>query len=248
MPVCFHKWQALGNDFIIIEGVPDSYLTSIIDHLCHRREGIGADGVIFLDTHAKCPKMVFFNADGSQAEMCGNGLRVVMRYLETRHKPLECELAGRTYLGVYDKNRLYITMPTPELLDFNKAPYKGIWVKAGVPHFLIETPSLKEAIFDETDFANRYHSAFNPHGSNLTFYQKIGSDIHLRTLERGVDEETSACGSAAVACSILSSLDEQRMIYLSNQEVWVRKKEGQVFLSGDAKWVFSGSFVPSDFV
>ncbi len=235
----FEKWEALGNDFILTKCLPSF---DLIPKICHRKYGVGADGLIYLDEQRQTPLMKFFNADGTCVAMCGNGLRCAMTYLEKHNRPLKLELEGVVYSGLRQEGRLYVTMPVPYVLNIDHPPYSGLWVYAGVPHFLIEKPQVHQGDLPCDVFENRYHKSFGPQGSNITFYEKQGSSIYLRTAERGVDEETLACGSAAIACSILSDELDLDMIYKTGQKAFVKKTQEGIALAGQAQFVFSGRY------
>jgi diaminopimelate epimerase len=236
----FYKWQALGNDFILIESPPLQNCMQIIPHLCHRRLGIGADGVIFLDLSYPIPKMIFFNADGTQVSMCGNGLRSAMMHLVSKNREPAIEFNNMIYLASLEHSRWYVDMPYPSVLEVDNPPHQGLWVQAGVPHFLIEKENVHEGAIHPDFFSSRYHPSFGPLGTNITFYQKKGNTFYLRTCERGVDEETLSCGSAAIACAYISNEEQLEMIYPSGQRAWVRKKGEKIALAGEAQCVFLG--------
>jgi diaminopimelate epimerase len=239
--VFFHKWQALGNDFIIIEGFLNPHLIKHISKLCSRKWGIGADGLIFLDQTSELSKITFFNQDGSCVKMCGNGLRCVMYHLHETHKPMVAEFSGATYRGFIEEGRIYITMPRPVEKSLQEAPYEGVWVEAGVPHFLIEKPKCHLGVLTKEHFENRYHKSFGSEGTNLTFYEKIGSQFFIRTCERGVDEETLACGSAACAIAYLTDDSDFEVIYPSKEKAYVKNTKEIFALSGEAEYIFSGN-------
>ena len=242
MPFSFYKWQAFGNDFILIESLPSLDLVSNIKDLCHRKYGIGADGVIFLDLNKDIPQMHFYNADGTQTLMCGNGLRSTLIHLIQKNKEPKVYFGNKLYSAFSEKERLFVNMPYPQPLFLKDPIHKGIWVDAGVPHFLIEVSDVHKARLDNSYFALRYHPSFGKEGTNITFYEKKGAQVFLRTFERGVEEETYACGSAAIACSFLSDDEELEMIYKTGQKAFVKKNKQQVSLSGEASCVFQGLF------
>lgn len=242
MRFSFQKWQALGNDFIITESLPSLELIQNIPFFCHRRFGIGADGFIFLNTSIETPSMEFFNQDGTKVAMCGNGLRSVMHYLIKMQKEPKVNFHGNVHTGFFEKQKLYVSMPSPGLLECSMAPYQGVWVNAGVPHFLIEEKALEKKVISSDVFSNRYHKAFGKEGTNITFYEKNQDHILLRTAERGVDEETLSCGSAACALSLLFEENELTFIYKSQSKAYVKKIGETLYLAGDAKFVFSGQF------
>ena len=242
MKFSFQKWQALGNDFIITEALPNQALIDNIPLFCHRKYGIGADGFIILNMENSIPEMHFYNADGSKVSMCGNGLRCVMEYLIKLKKEPKVRFGRAIHEAFFENERLYISMPESYFLDSCDTPYQGVWVNAGVPHFLIEKHDVHHGIIEPEVFQNRYHKAFGEGGTNITFYEKKDDAIYIRTAERGVDEETLSCGSAACAVAHLYDEDDLTIMYRSQNTAFIKKKNKTLYLAGDAKFVFSGFF------
>jgi diaminopimelate epimerase len=236
----FQKWQALGNDFIITESLPDSKIIASIPRFCHRRFGIGADGFIFIDCNHNPPKMHFFNADGTCVKMCGNGLRSAIFYLKDRQKEPKIEFEGNVYESFESEGQVFVPMPYPQKLDCDLPAHEGLWILAGVPHYLMAKDDVHQGDLDPDIFNFRYHSAFGQEGTNITFYQIKDKKCFLRTCERGVDEETLSCGSAALACAYLIDEPCIEMIYKTGAKAIVKKTEKTIALSGHAEKVFEG--------
>lgn len=216
----FWKMNGSGNDFILIDNregkIKEDQMRTLVVRVCRRRESVGADGLIFLTRSNEYDfAWRFFNADGSEAEMCGNGGRCVARFAHlkgiagpkmtfgTMAGPVSAEVSGRM---------VKIRMPAPQGLrtDIPLDPMEG-WISAdfvntGVPHAVIQVRSLSDHPVFEQGRAVRYHSFFSPAGTNADFISIKGKDlIELRTYERGVEDETLACGTGAIASALVAS-------------------------------------------
>lgn len=216
----FWKMSGSGNDFILIDNrdgkVLENDLGRVVKRTCRRRESVGADGVIFItgsDTYDFGWR--FFNADGGEAEMCGNGGRCAARFaylkgiagpgmtFETRIGPISAEVNGRI---------VKVLMPNPEgyQKDITLSPDVG-WIHAdfintGVPHVVIGVGSLEDHPVFEQGRNIRYHPAFSPQGTNANFMKALDSHIiEIRTYERGVEDETLACGTGAIASALTAA-------------------------------------------
>lgn len=241
MQINFSKWEALGNDFILIDQKIDLLPNQILA-LCSRKFGIGADGLILLDSSTQNNQVFFFNQDGSKAAICGNALRSVIWYLYQKKKELFCQFWHQKFQAFFEGNKLFVEMPTPYPIKQLQEPYKGVLVDIGVPHFFSVHEDLKNLQMDATVFLNRFHKNFGKEGSNISFYYKKEQNIFLRTCERGVEEETNSCGSAAVALASLFKEDFLEFTYKLGAKAYVKKIKGQYFLSGQTKEVFKGTF------
>ena len=218
----FTKMVGAGNDFIILDfRIPSSVfripLSEIVPSLCERRTGIGADGALVMEKSKKADfKMRIFNADGSEAEMCGNGLRCAVLY--EVHKCTSAQvhkLKIETKAGIYEaeitgKNRVRIKMAAPKDLKkdlgvtVNGRAIKVNYIDAGVPHAVIFVEGLDKIDVDNIGRCIRYHDDFKPRGTNVDFVEIIDdTSIRMRTYERGVEGETLACGTGAVASAII---------------------------------------------
>lgn len=217
----FIKMEGAGNDFIIIEGRKlQATSCKFVKKLCDRKYGIGADGVLLLEKTKKADaRMRIFNADGSEANMCGNGARCAAFFighkvtksqshkkitLETKAGIVEAEAEG-------DSVRLKMTDPTDLRLGldirFGEEAYAVDYVNTGVPHAVLEVQDIEKADVRGIGRIIRYHQAFSPEGTNVDFVT-IDDDAHLciRTYERGVEDETLACGTGSVAVAIIAAL------------------------------------------
>lgn len=242
MSLAFCKWQAFGNDFILVESVPTDKIIAQITRLCHRRYGIGADGFVFLNLETSCPEIYFYNQDGSQASMCGNGLRCVLMHLAIKKLPLSVTFSGRRYDAHFENGKMFVNMPYPVIKNTFHDPYLGILVEAGVPHFLVEKANCHQGEISKQVFENRMHPNFDKQGANITFYEKKEGKYFIRTCERGVVEETYACGSAACAVAVLDESPTLEIVYPSGASAFIKKDKKSLFLAGEANLSFVGIF------
>ncbi|MBW1789058.1 MAG: diaminopimelate epimerase [Deltaproteobacteria bacterium] len=216
----FWKMNGSGNDFILIDNrdgrIGEEAMGRLVERACRRRESVGADGVIFVtesDTYDFAWR--FFNADGGEAEMCGNGGRCVSRfaYLKgiagprmtfgTLAGPISAEVDGR---------RVKVLMPQPAGWDrdIDVEPGKGWrsadYINAGVPHVVVRVDDIEDHPVNEQGRLLRYHDRFSPEGTNANFIKVTGDHrLELRTYERGVEDETLACGTGAIASALTAS-------------------------------------------
>jgi len=207
---------ASGNDFVVMDsrGTKGKGYTKQAQILCERRTGIGADGLLILEDSKKADfRMRIFNADGSEAEMCGNGLRCAALYAYKNKKGLRIE----TEAGIYEatvtaKDRVKIKMEESKdikldvQIKVNTRSLKVNYVDTGVPHVVIFVQGLEGIDVEGIGRDIRYHDSFKPRGTNVDFVEVIDDKkIKMRTYERGVEGETLACGTGAVASAVITA-------------------------------------------
>ncbi len=220
----FYKMNGCGNDFLILDDfsgqLPD-LSPSDVRYLCHRNLGLGADGLAVLrtgkDTDAK---WTFFNCDGSEAEMCGNAARCVIRYLADHHFPGGEVISLQTQAGVIrgrvlEEGAVEVTLLSErdsafslqeKVIEANGEMLQIFSVNTGVPHAVIEVKSLHGYPVAAVGAVILNHPAFAPEKTNVTFFQRsVGSRIISTTFERGVEQETFACGTGAAAAALVFS-------------------------------------------
>ncbi len=219
-PIPFVKMSGTGNDFILIDHrksliEPDA-MSSLAAAVCRRKFSVGADGLILLENSEKVDfRWQFFNADGSVAEMCGNGARCAARFafmqgiapakmcFETLAGIIEAEVAdGEVAVKMTDPVNLCLQ----QTIYVNNAPLTLHSINTGVPHAVVFVDNIEETDVRGLGKAIRYQEAFAPAGTNVNFVQKIGDAFKVRTYERGVEDETLACGTGSAACAIIASL------------------------------------------
>lgn len=236
----FWKFNGCGNDFILVDDRNGKFPLSSrewIAHLCHRRKGIGADGVILLIKSGKADlRMRIFNADGSEAEMCGNGIRCLAklaRHLGWQKKTLMIETMHRIYPITWEGEEIRVDLGPPIeerrriSLELFGHPLEVHFLNTGVPHAVIFLNNSAEwHQFDVALWGKglREHSHFAPAGTNVNFaWVDPTRQIWLRTYERGVEAETWACGTGATAAALAAA-----QLYLLPSPIHVNLYSGDV--------------------
>ncbi len=219
MKLQFTKVHGAGNDFIIFKHPEqsDEFFSSIAPALCNRRKGIGADGLLLVRAETGYNfRMVYFNADGSRAEFCGNGARslVLYTYIEGI-SPYQMKFVSDVgkHRGTVSDGRPSVSLPNPSDIQLNlklkEFNFPMHFVNSGVPHAVIFVDNLTLFDVDTTGHAIRQHPNFAPAGTNVNFVCLDDEGISVRTYERGVEAETLACGTGAVAvATVLHQLKE----------------------------------------
>ncbi len=264
MRIQFYKMHASGNDFIIIdnrEGKVSGDVPEMARRLCRPHFSVGADGLILIEKSTVADfKWRFFNSDGSEGEMCGNGSRCAAMFAYAR-----CiggrELCFETQAGIIRAEikdgsvKVQLTQPTdycPEMaVDIGGKEYKAAFINTGVPHVVYFVEDIESVDVSGIGAATRYHEIFKPAGTNANFAQVSGDgDILLRTYERGVEAETMACGTGATAAALVAGAaglvkSPVRVKTRGGAELivhfdWDGNRFGDVFLEGDAVFVYQG--------
>ncbi|MFW6326883.1 MAG: diaminopimelate epimerase [Bacteroidota bacterium] len=253
----FFKYQGTGNDFILIDNRDfsfDSANVDLIESLCHRRFGIGADGLMLLEpSETTSFTMRYYNSDGRESTMCGNGGRCIAAFASNlgvvqRGEFFTFEAVDGTHEAVVDGEMVSLKMVDVSGFQEKK---NGIFIDTGSPHFIkfVDDPDLED-VFNEGKYW-RNHSDFSPGGTNVNFVGKpVNGEIKMRTFERGVENETWSCGTGAVASAIASFIIERK------SKSFVMKVPGgkltvsfdsteaggfkNVWLKGPVKYVFNG--------
>jgi diaminopimelate epimerase len=214
----FTKLVASGNDFILVD-LRNKYLRSdfrkIAIKICNRRFGIGADGLLVLEKSKRAiARMRIFNSDGSEAEMCGNGARCVVYFLANTTPRAKGEIKIETRAGILSaqtgKEEVKINMTQPKniklglTVKLRSHSLKLNFINTGVPHTVILCEGLERIDVFSLGKLIRFHKRFKPAGTNVNFIEPVQLDkIKIRTYERGVEEETLACGTGSVAAAII---------------------------------------------
>jgi len=253
----FTKMAGAGNDFIVIDS-NEKNPGSLARTLCARKTGIGADGMLIIEKSKTADfRMRIFNADGSEAEMCGNGLRCAVLYSGKKGKVKVETIAGIYEGEITGKNSVRVKMEDPKDLkmgipiEVNSRKLKVNFINTGVPHTVIFVNGIDRIDVDNIGRAVRFHEAFKPKGTNVNFVEIIDDEnIRIRTFERGVEGETLACGTGAVASAIIANRESRITIHEINVhtaggtlKVAFEKKGSNiqnVYLDGDAKEIFTG--------
>jgi diaminopimelate epimerase len=265
--VSIFKMSGCGNDFILIDHrkkfLKNGDLTRFAASICRHRLSVGGDGLILIEKAKKKGadfSWRLFNADGSEAEFSGNGGRCAAR-LAYLLKIAPAKMAFETLAGlIRAKVRgedVTIQFPLPQNLRLGlKIPvdgktYEGHFLNTGVPHLVYFVSDLEKAEVVPLGRKSRYHEIFHPAGTNVNFISVHNShQIKMRTYERGVEDETLACGTGAVASALISGAlgkvaSPVKLKQWSGQTLevafdWDGKSFSQVTLSGDARLVYEG--------
>lgn len=258
-PWPFFKYSSLGNDFILIEGAPFDPSPSNWRGICHRRFGVGADGVLFLAPSKKHDfKMIYLNADGNEVGMCGNGARALVRHFLTLNPDKQrviFETSQAVYRGSLHSSGLIALEMNEKFdqdiyelqdLDLPKEVKSASYLNTGVPHISLEwSGDLLAAPL--LDFAPRlrHHPRFIG-GVNINIFSHVqGHTYRMRTFERGVEDETLACGTGAMAVAhhLWKTNPSSEFILLApGGELKASKKTDGFELIGGTEQVFSGLF------
>lgn len=285
MGLKFHKYSGSGNDFIIIDNryrVVNTTLNSFVKNICNRKTGVGADGVLLLENSIIADfKMRIINSDGSEAEMCGNGSRCISMYAY-KNGIVGRKMTFETLVGVMESEiindkivKVKLTEPTDYKNEFNLklkdgAILKANFINTGVPHTVI---FYNKKEFDSMNISElgkeiRHHQIFQPAGTNVNFVKiEQNNRIYVRTFERGVEDETLACGTGSVASAIISAIkfdfnspvkvitrgQEILSIYFNTEKIkeyknniFNSKKLFNIFLEGEVKLIYTAE-LESDF-
>lgn len=215
----YSKYEGCGNDFILFDNRENFFPIqdrSLIARLCNRQEGIGADGILLLEASsiADC-RMRILNSDGSEAEMCGNGLRCFVKWLANLgfiKNPLAIEVNDSLYKAFIDHSFVRIEMNAPTDIQwkipvvFEEHTFEVDHINTGVPHTLLFVDAIETIDLIKIGRFLRFHPLWVPKGTNVTVIQEIEpSHYRIRTYERGVEGETLACGTGAVAAALAAT-------------------------------------------
>ncbi len=265
MRLAFTKTNGAGNDFVLIDNREGqiSLSPAQVTRLCDRQRGVGADGLICLETNTSGTadwSWQFFNNDGSSAEMCGNGARcfaAFVRRLTGSDAPISFETVAGVIHATFQGELVTVTLTPPEALQTDQSLEIGNTVltahslNTGVPHAVVFVDDADRAMVQEQGRAIRQHPQFGPDGTNVNFVQIQGDQqIRVRTYERGVESETLACGTGVSAAAMITAHIRQTKPPISVQVKggdiltvdFQTSSDGfdQVRLTGPATIVFDG--------
>lgn len=216
----FTKMNGAGNDFVMLDNRSGtlSLDRASIARLCDRHRGIGADGLLMVEPAQSSEadfRMRYYNADGGEAEMCGNGARCFARYasrLSGKKESIRFETMAGIITAEFIGERVRLAMSEPSPLKLSEPVALQLEklsvssVNTGVPHAVIFVDDLESVAVHEVGAAVRYHEHFAPKGTNANFAQQIGpQELAIRTYERGVEGETLACGTGVCASALVFS-------------------------------------------
>jgi diaminopimelate epimerase len=212
----FTKMAGAGNDFIVLEARKGLNLKKLAVQACDRTNGIGADGLLVLDRSKKADfRMRIINADSSEAEMCGNGARCVAAYIVRNRKPkkklFSIETVAGIILGEAKGEVAKVRLSNPKdyrahiPISISGRTITVSYMDTGVPHVVVYVDHLEKIDVVKIGRMIRYHRQFKPRGTNVNFVEQLSrSLVRVRTYERGVEDETKACGTGSVAAAIIN--------------------------------------------
>lgn len=256
-----------GNDFVVIDNRTEEIAVDVpafARTVCSRHFGVGADGLLVVGKSSLAEfTMHYYNADGSYGGMCGNGGRCIARYVQQKDRlgaKLLFEALGEIFEAEFTESSVILHMSEPKqlktniLLHSDLDPFNVNFIDTGSPHAVIECSDIESVDLKKIGREFRYHQEFSPEGTNVNFVQWIGgSNLKMRTYERGVETETLACGTGAVASSVIASLHRELE---SPIDVLVRSGEtlrvhfskvggefSRIRLEGSAHFLFTGTLV-----
>ena len=256
MEINFDKYEGTGNDFVMIDNRNDFFPkndVNLIAHLCDRRFGIGADGLILLENDSESDfKMVYYNSDGNQSTMCGNGGRCLVAFAKKlqiiENSTSFMAVDGIHHATISGDNSVSLQMKD---VDFVNSQSNYTFLDTGSPHHIEMVSSISSLDVKSQGAAIRYSDLYGSAGANVNFVEQISEDtFSIRTYERGVEDETLSCGTGATAAAIAmnyigkTNLNSIKInVQGGKLEVSFDKKDSHffnVFLKGPASFVFQG--------
>jgi len=250
----FYKYQGTGNDFVVLDDRKAEFPihnSAFIQRLCDRKFGIGADGFILLRNKEGYDfEMVYFNSDGKQSSMCGNGGRCIVHFAN--------------FLGVIEQSCSFLAIDGPHLakvtedevslqmvdVQETEAIGQDLFIDTGSPHYLVFENNIAEAPLVEKARAIRYNERFSAAGTNVNLVETTEKGIKVRTYERGVEDETLSCGTGVTAAALGVAITQNRPSPISVEtpggRLRISFEQGangftNIWLTGPATQVFTGS-------
>jgi diaminopimelate epimerase len=252
--ISFQKYQATGNDFIIVDNRSGNIrlTTEQIQHLCDRKFGIGADGFMLIETHPTLDfNLIYYNSDGSQS-LCGNGSRAAVQ-MAASLRMIERDTTFQAYDGPHNATRLANGLIQLKMSPVSSIQKSGdvVFIDTGSPHLIKFVPSAPLIDVVAEGRSIRYSEPFKPGGTNVNFAELQDGQLLVRTYERGVEDETLSCGTGVTAAALAAHFRG----YTSPVHVKTRGGElsvtfeptpeggfKEIYLTGPAVKVFDGVF------
>jgi len=238
------KYSANGNDFVMFIAQESKDRSALAQQLCHRQNGVGADGLVVVLPHDTYDfQWEFYNADGSHADMCGNASRAVAHFAHEKGIAKDNKAEFLTGAGVIRAtiNGLYVVsdMTEPDILRTDIEEYGENWwlIDSGVPHLVCVRESIED--FDIAQARTLRHK----YNCNVNICKLDGDTMYVRTYERGVEDETLACGTGMVACFVCNHQEgkvsnQVRVFPKSGDELYVSYEEGTYKFGGKVTKTF----------
>ncbi|MFK7749705.1 MAG: diaminopimelate epimerase [Kordia sp.] len=258
MTLSFYKYQGTGNDFVLVDNRQDIFPkndTKLVHHLCDRKFGVGADGLILLENDADYDfKMVYYNADGNESSMCGNGGRCIVAFANflgvIQQETTFIAIDGKHYATI-DGDQVHLQMQDVVNIE-DHADY--VFLNTGSPHHVTFKDELEKFDIKKEGAAIRYGAPYYEEGSNVNFVKKLSdTEFRVRTYERGVEDETLSCGTGVTAVALaMHHLQEtsanEVVLQVEGGRLEVSFERDQtsyknIFLKGKATQVFKGEIL-----
>ena len=254
MIVPFFKYQGTGNDFIIFDNRESKmrFTTEQIKKMCDRHFGIGADGLMLLENQQGADfKMLYYNSDGNQSTMCGNGGRCIVKFAHrlgiVKEKAHFIAVDGKHTAHIH---KHFVSLKMNNVEELEKIG-KDFYLDTGSPHYVKIVKNLKNYDVYEEGKKIRNSEPFKKEGTNVNFIEKIKGVLHVRTYERGVEDETLSCGTGVTAAALVAAhlnyfSDNHCTINTPGGELKVKynqaheKHFNEIWLEGAADFVFEG--------
>ncbi len=252
----FHKYQGTGNDFVLIDQRVHQYLNhqdqALIAKICHRHFGIGADGLILLQQHESADfEMVYFNADGRESTMCGNGGRCIVAFayhLGMFGQHCTFKAVDGLHEAKVNGNEVELRMIDVSQVEQHEKFY---FLNTGSPHYVSFHSTLLEVDVFAQGRAIRYEDRFQPNGTNVNFVEITPEGLIVATYERGVENETLSCGTGVTAAALAYAINNPHLrnvkIQTKGGKLMVRFQPSShgfdnIWLCGSAEKVFEGNY------
>ena len=256
MEITFYKYEGTGNDFVMIDNRQNIFPKNnlkLIEKLCDRRFGIGADGLILLENDSQTNfKMVYYNSDGNESSMCGNGGRCLMAFAKSLNV-IQNEATFTATDGLHEATILENELVNLQMKDVSEVKIESdyVFLNTGSPHHVMMVDDLENLDVKTIGAQIRYSDLYGKAGSNVNFVKQLSENhFAIRTYERGVEDETLSCGTGATAAAIAMNAigkTNSHTIKLDVEggqlEVSFDKVDDRyinVFLKGPATFVFKG--------
>ncbi len=255
MTINFYKYHGTGNDFIIVDNRDISFKidNTLIERMCDRRFGIGADGLMLLENDTDTDfRMVYFNSDGYEGTMCGNGGRCIVAFANKlgviNNKTKFVAVDGVHYAEINDELVSLKMVDLDEIKNINN----DYFLDTGSPHYVKFVNNFESVNVYKDGKLIRNNSTFKTEGTNVNFAELIGNKIKVGTYERGVEDETYSCGTGVTAVAICAYLESDKKI--NNFDIVTKggnlnvrfENENNLFeniwLTGPATFVFKGEY------
>ena len=257
MKLDFYKYQGAGNDFVLVDNRDahsDTFNTDTVARICNRHFGVGADGLMLLQAKSGYDfEMIYYNADGRPGSMCGNGGRCIVAFardLKLIHNETNFLAVDGPHYAKISEDGERISLEMIEVAQVNRDGEAYV-LNTGSPHYVLLTKNLQQKDVYHDGYAIRNNETYKQEGINVNFVEDFGDHYFVRTFERGVEDETYACGTGVTAVAMAMAIEKgltgniSTPIRVLGGNLNIRfhfdgQRFSDVFLEGPAKFVFRG--------